>query len=240
MSAATNKSAEEERLRQQSTEIALLAGGLAHEIRNPLSTINMNLELLGEDVPADGSAQSRRLHQRIDLISKECGRLETILNAFLQFARAGELHAERLNLNDLVGEFIEFFAPQAAEHGVEISPHLSPDLTPVEGDPSLLRQVLQNLARNSLDAMQHGGTIELQTRRSGDRVLLEFIDSGAGMDAALCQKSFEAFFSRKKGGSGLGLPTVRRIVEAHGGTVSCDSEPGRGTRITISLPAATG
>jgi signal transduction histidine kinase len=239
MSAAENQSRDEaDRLRRQSAEMALLAGGLAHEIRNPLSTITMNVELLGEDVPEDGLPQSRRLHQKIDLIRKECGRLESILNAFLQFTRAGELHAERLSLNQLVSEFIEFFAPRAAECGIDISPHLAPDLPAVEADPSLLRQVLQNLARNSLDAMEHGGTIELQTRRDGNRVQLEFIDSGTGMDAALCEKVFEAFFSRKKGGSGLGLPTVRKIVQAHGGTVACDSEPGRGTRITISLPAA--
>ncbi|HUG18771.1 MAG TPA: ATP-binding protein [Planctomycetaceae bacterium] len=224
------------RLQRQFEEISILAGGLAHEIRNPLSTISMNLELIAEEVEDEGTPASRRLLQRIATIQQECGQLEAILNDFLQYARVGQIDAEPADLNEIVTSFIDFYRTQANEHRVEISPHLGSDLPNVEVDRSLLRQVLMNLGRNSLEAMPAGGVIELQTRREDDRVLLEFIDNGEGMDEKTRDRIFEAFFSRKQGGSGLGLATVRKIVEAHRGQIHCESEPGQGTRMTILLP----
>lgn len=238
MTAAQSPNDDLQRLRRQYDELVLLAGGLAHEIRNPLSTIRMNLSLLGEDIPKDGPPGIRRLLQKIDVIGRECSRLENILNLFLQFSRAGELQREPVDLNAMVSEFIEFYRPQADDHGIEISPHLGSDLPTVSLDAALFRQVLVNLVRNAQDAMPEGGTIEIQTRPEGTRVVLELIDSGEGMDGATCARVFEPFFSRKPGGSGLGLPTARKIVEAHGGSLTCDSEPARGTRMTIALPVA--
>ncbi|MFQ5731448.1 MAG: PAS domain-containing sensor histidine kinase [Planctomycetaceae bacterium] len=229
---------ERERLQAQYAEIAVLAGGLAHEIKNPLSTIGLNLELMAEDLDEAESPRDRRLAQRIDTVRRECRRLDGILLAFLQFARVGELHCRRADLNAEVGEFIEFFAPQAADYGVEISPHLASDLPAVMIDRALFRQVLMNLALNAQQAMPDGGLLELQTGQRDGRVFLDLIDSGCGMDPGTHVKMFQTFFSTKPEGSGLGLPTVRKIVEAHGGTISCDSEPGRGTRFTISLPPA--
>lgn len=229
---------ERERLQAQYAEIAVLAGGLAHEIKNPLSTIGLNLELMAEELDEAQSPRDRRLARRIDTVRAECRRLDAILKAFLQFARAGELQCERADLNAEVSEFIEFFAPQAAEHGVEISPHPAADPLPVMLDRALFRQVLLNLALNAQQAMPDGGLLELQTGRRDGRVFLDLIDNGIGMEALTRQKMFQTFFSTKSGGSGLGLPTVRKIVEAHAGTISCESEPGRGTRFTISLPPA--
>jgi signal transduction histidine kinase len=103
-------------------------------------------------------------------------------------------------------------------------------------DRSLMRQALVNLCRNAIEAMPHGGSIDLLTRTRGDQVVLEIIDTGKGMDENTRAQMFQAFFSTRSGGSGLGLPTVRRIVEAHHGQIVCDSEPGKGTRFTISLP----
>lgn len=226
------------RLQRQFEEISILAGGLAHEIRNPLSTISMNLDLIAEEVEDEGSPASRRLLQRISTIQKECGHLEGILNDFLQYARVGQLEFEPADLNEIVSSFLEFYRPQANDRGVEISPHLGSDLPPVEVDRSLLRQVLMNLGRNSLEAMPSGGVIELQTRYDDGHVLLEFIDNGQGMDEKTRARIFDAFFSRKQGGSGLGLATVRKIVEAHRGQIHCESELGQGTRMTIQLPAA--
>ncbi|HSG70698.1 MAG TPA: ATP-binding protein [Planctomycetaceae bacterium] len=224
------------RLQRQFEEISILAGGLAHEIRNPLSTISMNLELIAEEVEDEGTPASRRLLQRIATIQQECGQLEAILNDFLQYARVGQIDAAPADLNEIVTSFIDFYRTQANEHRVEISPHLGSDLPNVEVDRSLFRQVLMNLGRNSLEAMPAGGVIELQTRREGDQILLEFIDNGEGMDEQTRDRIFEAFFSRKQGGSGLGLATVRKIVEAHRGQIHCESEPGQGTRMTILLP----
>ena len=229
---------ERQRLQDQYAEIAGLAGALAHEIRNPLSTISMNLELLSEDIDESDVPQRERMLTKIGRVQSECGHLQEILEAFLQFARVGELDLIEADLNLIVTDFIDFFQANAAESGLEISPHLASDLPQVKLDRSLIRQVLLNLALNAQQAMPDGGRIELQTLRQDDAVLLVMIDNGAGMPARTRERIFDVFYSTKSGGSGLGLPTVRKIVNAHHGTISCESEVGRGTRFQISLPPA--
>lgn len=230
----------EERWKAQYAEIATLAGGLAHEIRNPLSTIRLNLELLDEELSNDGSPRDRRNRQKVQKVLQECQHLDQILNDFLQFARAHAPRAEATSLNSLVREFLEFFTPLATESHVEVSPHLAAHLPLVAIDGGLFRQVLQNLTRNALQAMPTGGRLEMLTYHSDNRVILEIIDNGCGMEERTKNRMFETFFSTKPGGSGLGLPTARRIVEAHGGTMECESTPGAGTRFRISLPEAQG
>ncbi len=229
---------ERERLQKQYSEIATLAGGLAHEIRNPLSTIRLNLNLLSEELEHGESARDRRMLNKLVSIQRECRRLESILDAFLQFARVGELRLTPADLNEIVQDFAAFIRPEAEEHGVELSPHLDPDLPPVCLDESLFRQVLMNLVRNAQQSMPDGGLLELQTSRAGENVCLAIIDNGVGMDERTRNRMFQAFFSTRSAGSGLGLPTVRKIVEAHGGVIDCESEPGRGTRFSILLPIA--
>jgi two-component system, NtrC family, sensor histidine kinase HydH len=229
---------ERTRLEARYAEIAALAGGLAHEIRNPLSTIGMNLELMAEDLETAETPRDRRLLNTVKLVQRECQHLEDILSAFLEFARAGELELIESDLNELVEDFIRFYRPQADEQGIELSRHLEADLPAVCIDQSLMRQVLMNLALNAQHAMPEGGLLELQTYGRDGHVTLEFIDSGVGMDEDTRARAFQAFFSTRKGGSGLGLSTVRKIVEAHRGTITCDSEPCRGTRFVMTLPAA--
>jgi two-component system, NtrC family, sensor histidine kinase HydH len=229
---------ERQRLMAQFREIASLAGGLAHEIRNPLSTISLNLDLLTEELGQAESPRDRRMLNKLLTVQSECRHLRSILDAFLQFARLGELRLQRRDLNTVVGEFVAFYEAEAAEYGIEISPHLDPNLPAVPLDEVLMRQVLMNLARNAQEAMPDGGLIELQTRQTDSQICLDFIDNGRGMDERTRQRMFQAFFSTRATGSGLGLPTVKRIVEAHGGTIACDSEPGRGTRFSICLPVA--
>ncbi len=227
---------ERQRLVAQFAEIAALAGGLAHEIKNPISTISLNLELLAEDVSAGESPRDRRMLKKILALQQECRRLDAILEDFLKFARVGELELSDGDLNQVVREFLEFFQPEAAANGVEISPHLAPDLPAVRLDSALFRQVLLNLALNAQQAMPRGGIIEMQTRFRDGRVELDIIDNGCGMDEQTLSRIFDAFFSTKTTGSGLGLATVKRIVEAHGGRVTVESAPSRGTRFTLSLP----
>jgi two-component system sensor histidine kinase HydH len=227
---------ERERLQARSTELAQLAGGLAHEIRNPLSTIGMQLELLAEDVADADSPRARRMVKRISALQGECSRLEEVLNDFLQFAKAGELKLQEGSLNQEVAAYIAFLQPQADAAGVELRPHLDAALPAVRMDTGMIRQVLANLGRNALQAMPDGGSLDFLTHRDGERAILQVIDTGKGMTEATRQQMFDAFFSTRSGGSGLGLPTVRRIVQAHQGTISCESEPGKGTRFTINLP----
>ena len=235
--------------RRQAAEIAELAGGLAHEIKNPLSTIGLNLELLAEELETPETPRERRMLQRIEAVQRECGHLGAILDAFLQFARAGEPEFETADLNAAVREFLDFFRPTAAEARVDLSPHLAAGLPAVRLDRRLFRQALLNLALNAVQAMPDGGPLEFQTALAAgpatsadpsgpaSAVELRVIDCGRGMDAATLPRIWRAFFSKRPGGNGLGLPTVRKIVEAHAGQIACESEPGQGTRFTITLPA---
>lgn len=223
----------------QYAEIATLAGGLAHEIRNPLSTIRLNLELLDEELAQDdGSPRDRRNRQKVQKVLQECSHLDQILNDFLLYARAHAPRREPSSLNDEVREYLDVFGTLAAESQVEVSPHLAAQLPTLQIDRRLFRQVLENLGRNALQAMPTGGRLEVMTYALPAGAALEFIDNGCGMDERTRERVFEAFFSTKPGGSGLGLPTAKRIVEAHGGTMICESTPGAGTRFRITLPAA--
>jgi two-component system sensor histidine kinase HydH len=238
MNHPVNAETDHQRLLSQYTEIAALAGALAHEIRNPLSTISLNLELMTEDLSKEENPRDQRVLRKVRIVQRECDRLTQLLEDFMRFARAGEPELERVDLNAEVTEFIEFFRPEAQAARLELSPHLSTDLPGVRLDRDLFRQVLLNLARNAREAMPAGGSLEFLSQRTGERVELALIDNGPGMSKETQAKVCEVFFTTKPNGSGLGLPTVRKIIERHGGTMQIDSEPGRGTRITLSLPAA--
>lgn len=229
-----------EQLQSRYAEIASLAGGLAHEIRNPLSTIGLNLELLIEELSDGNSPRDRRILQKLNVVRQQCQQLDRILNDFLQFARVGSLELQLADLNATVDDFVDFFSTEAAERRIEISPHLASNLPPVRLDRLLWRQALLNLSRNAMQAMPGGGVLELQTALHGDAVTLDIIDNGQGMSSETQARMFDTFFSTKADGSGLGLPTVRKIVEAHGGTIRCESDVGRGTRFTISMPIPAG
>jgi signal transduction histidine kinase len=223
-------------------EFAALVGGLAHEIRNPLSTIRLNMELLAEDFetadPASPTKQrDRRAKAKIDLVRQECDRLQKLLGDFLDFARQEALSPEPGSLNAEIEQLLDFFAPQARDAGVEIVRYLDPELPTIRLDRETFRSAVLNLLLNAVQAMEGGGQLVVRTRSSGLGVVLELIDTGPGMDAETLAKVFRAFYTTKQGGSGLGLPTARKIVEAHGGTIDIESAPGRGTKVTIWLPA---
>lgn len=231
-----NDASKADQLQKKLTELAELAGGLAHEIRNPLSTISLNLQILKEELSPPESVRDRRMQERIVTTEKECRRLEQFLNDFLQYARVLELNCIPTDLSDYVDRFIADIRPDLDAAGIEVSPHLSADLPPVSLDREILHRALRNLARNAQESMRSGGVLEFQTYRSGEEVILEIIDTGEGIPSHVCQRIFETFFSTKPGGSGLGLPTVRKIVEAHGGSIQCASEVGKGTRFRIAFP----
>lgn len=233
-------STERERLEKQYNEIAVLAGGLAHEIRNPLSTIHMNLELLFEEMEESEDPAAHRMQRKLKTIQDQCENLEEILEGFLQFARAGELHLEEVNLANVVTEFLDEYKPEADEHKIDVRPHLQSDLPVVSLDIRLIKQVLRNLVQNAQQAMPQGGSLELQTSRRGDQIVLEIIDTGCGMTPQALEKMFQVFFSTKPTGSGLGLPTVRKIVEAHHGTIGCESAVNRGSKFTLTFPICHG
>jgi signal transduction histidine kinase len=225
-----------QRLMDQYTEIARLAGGLAHEIKNPLSTIRLNMELLAEDLEQAESPAGRRALKRVDVVRRECKRLQSLLDDFLNFAKVRRLQLEPSDLNHQIDDVLEFFAPEAEEAGVEIVRYLDPELPHVMLDREAFRQALLNLILNAKQAMPEGGQLVVRTAAQGENVELYLIDTGCGMDEQIMSRMFEAFFSTKPSGSGLGLPTTEKIIAAHGGRIRVQSEAGHGTQFTIELP----
>jgi two-component system, NtrC family, sensor histidine kinase HydH len=227
----------ERRLRAQYAEISQLAGGLAHEIRNPLSTLQLNLQLLAEDLQDPESPRERRALQRVERLQHEIDRLQGILENFLRFARIQDLSLRPADLNEIVEELRDFYEPHAATKSIVIRTHLAGDLPRVALEADLFKQALLNLVLNAQHAMPSGGELMLTTRLDGPSwVVLDVTDTGVGMTSEVLGRIFEAFFSTRSGGSGLGLPTTRKIVEAHGGTIHVRSEPGKGSQFSIRLP----
>jgi signal transduction histidine kinase len=226
------------RLRAQYAEIAQLAGGLAHEIRNPLSTMCLNLDLLAEDFQNAETTRDRRVLQKIERLRRESQRLQNILEEFLRFARIQELRLVPADFNVIVDEMRDFCEPQAAALGIVIRVHYAHELPEVWLDIDLFKQALLNLILNAEHAMPDGGELILRTRREGAWSVLDVIDTGVGMSEEVRSRVFDAFYSTRPGGSGLGLPTTRKIVEAHAGRIHVQSEVGKGSQFTIQLPAA--
>ncbi|GIX01106.1 MAG: hypothetical protein KatS3mg112_0043 [Thermogutta sp.] len=225
-----------QRLIDQYTELARLAGALAHEIKNPLSTIRLNLELLAEDFVNSENPRERRALNRIQIVQRECERLQSILDDFLKFTRADRLNLEPANLNEEIRRALQFYAARAREANIRIMDFLASNLPTVLLDRAAFQTALQNLLINALQAMPQGGELVVRTVPSPEGVVIDLIDNGCGMDPETLAHAFDAFFTTKRGGTGLGLPTARRIIEAHGGSITAQSEVGRGTQITIKLP----
>jgi signal transduction histidine kinase len=224
--------------RDRQAFVGTLAAGLAHEMRNPLSTLRMHLELLKEDWASPVTERERAGHKRLEGILRETKRLEDTLADFLRFAVEHKFRREPVNLNALMRELAEFMAPRVEAQGLKLASETEPQLPTVEGDPGLLRHAVLNLVLNAVEASSPGGTITMRTARNGREVSIQVADQGAGIAPENLARIFEAYFSTKPSGTGLGLPTAKRIVDEHGGRVTVDSAPGRGSTFTVHLPTA--
>ncbi len=213
-----------------------LAAGLAHEIRTPLSTLQANLQLLQEDFAEPRDDRERRALQRLTLLLKETGRLEEILNDFLRFTAGHKLDRKPTDLNRVVGEVLDFVTPEATQKKVRVLKSFG-ELPKAAIDSNLLKQALFNLVINAIQAMPDGGELIVKTAKWRDYAQLDVIDTGMGMTPDTAARCFDVYYSTKKTGTGLGLPTARRIVHEHDGTLTVTSEPGKGSCFTIRLPA---
>ena len=225
-----------EQIIQQYNEIAQLAGALAHEIKNPLSVIRMNMDLLAEDFHSDGPINRMRAVNKIDMVQRQCQRLQTLLDDFLRFARLRKLDLRPGNLNEQVERVLNLFEVQANENHVDIIRCLDLDLPSIMLDEQTLEAAIVNLVKNAIEAMPDGGELTAITRLTRSGVAFDLIDSGEGMDETTAMHMFDAFYSNKDGGSGLGLPTARKVIEAHGARIDVQSEVGRGTKFTVEFP----
>lgn len=225
-----------DQLRKQFNELASLAGELAHEIKNPLSTIRMTVELLKEDFEKINTPEGRRALPKIEIVISQCQRLETMLNDFLRFTRLSNLELRSGSLNAQLAHVLDFFESQAKIQNVEIVRHLDNDLPHIKLDPQTLQAALINLIKNALEAMPDGGQLLARTRIIRTGVALDLIDTGCGMSSNTLINMFKDFYSNKSGGTGLGLPTAKKIIEAHGARMNVQSELGHGTQFTIEFP----
>jgi signal transduction histidine kinase len=226
--------------------LSRLAGGLAHEIKNPLSTISINLALLEEEwgkaaagrsaVAPELSPREQRSLRRVKTLQREVSRMEHILEEFLTFARGAQLNRAPCDLAAVTREVLDFVEPEDAALGIRHHADLPVGVPLVMIDERAFKQALINLFKNAREAMPSGGELLVRLRRDGNWAELTVTDTGVGMSPEALARCFDEYWSDKKGGTGLGLPTTRRIVEEHGGTLSVVSERGRGTSFTIYLP----
>jgi len=223
---------------EQFAELGRLAAGLAHEIKNPLSTININVCLLVEDLSRHNDETHSRWLRRLLSVRKETDRLKGILDDFLRFAGRYELSLAVTDLRGLIDELVDFFTPQAEAARVVMRTALpdSPVLANVDG--KLIKQAALNLMLNAVQAMEQGGELLVRLSTERSRAIIEVIDTGRGIHPEDIGKIFEVYYTTSKQGSGLGLSTTRRIVREHEGIIRVESEPGKGTRFVISLPLA--
>src|SRR5947209_10217531 len=196
-------------------ELAELAGGLVHEFKNHLSTLGLNLQLLAEDFGEPETHRERRALERVQRLQRECDRLVEVSNDFLRFARLRDLDLQPTCLRSVIEEMVDFFSPTAKNANVTLTTYLPADLPTVSLDGDLFKQALLNLMLNAEQAMPQGGELIVQACAENGGVRVDLIDTGVGMTAEQVAKAFRPFYTTKAGGSGLGLATVRRIVEAH-------------------------
>lgn len=233
-------------------ELAKLTGELAHEIKNPLSTIKVNLKLAqealddidpGESAPAIADKSGHALasaQRKITVIQKETDRLDQIVDGFLQYVRQADLQLARVDLNELVGDMIDFYSPQAYSHALTMRHSLTTDPLVARLDADALKQVLLNLFINAQQATEQGGELMIRTSREGGRAILQISDTGEGIAPENLPSVFLPYYSSRSGGTGLGLATAKKIVEAHDGTIVVHSDLGKGTSFTIGLPLVDG
>lgn len=226
-----------------------LIAQLAHEIKNPLSTIKINLRLIAEDLEKlkgreqGGSHTSSRLDdqtltaalRKISVIKKEADRLEQILDGFLRYTDKIELQTAAIDLNELISDLIDFYTPQAYSRSIVVRQMLCSEPLFCKVDSNMLKQALLNLFINAQQAMADGGELMLRTRKAPQYAIIQVNDTGTGIQPEKLAKIFDGFSSRPNG-KGLGLPTAKKIIEAHEGTITVESEPGKGTLFTIKLP----
>lgn len=231
-------SAREQREQEQAALVGTIASGMAHEIRNPLSTLRMNLQLLREDWENPITEREQKGRRRIDVLLRETERMESVVADFVRFASGHALRLERTNLNQLAGELLDFLGPQAERSRIRLVRDFARELPMVDADPNLLRQALLNLLVNAQQILPSGGEIIVRTRVEASQVRLSVADNGPGIPPEHREKVFNLYFSTKPGGTGLGLPMVKKIVEEHGGRIELDTELRKGTTFTICLKQA--
>jgi two-component system, sporulation sensor kinase E len=231
---SAQKSIESERL----NALTLLAAGVAHEIGNPLNSLNIHLQLMERQVRKLDGARQADLRESIEVARAEINRLDSIVTQFLRAIRPTRPQLRPENVNSVVEEAVRFFAAEIKDRDIVVEQELRSDLPMLELDRDQMKQAFYNVIKNSFEAMKSRGILRIRTDMDESHVLVRFSDTGGGISTENLSRVFEPYFTTKPTGSGLGLLIVRRIVREHGGELSIESSEGKGLAVTIHLPYA--
>jgi len=225
--------------------LSKLTGELAHEIKNPLSTIKINLKLAAEELKQsdpDPSGEKNtdrkfaRALRKITVIESQTDRLEQILDGFLRYTDRTELQLAETDINELISDMVDFYSPQSRSHSIILRLGLCDGPLVCKVDAGMLKQAILNLFINAQQAMSDGGELMIRTGKHQQSALITISDTGIGIAPDELPKIFDAYYSSRPSGSGLGLPTTKKIIQAHSGTITVNSEQGKGTSFSIKLP----
>jgi two-component system sensor histidine kinase HydH len=216
--------------------LARLLKRLAHEIRNPLSSLDIHFQLLEEDLGALPPPVRARLAARLGIIHGELHRLESIVERFLKLAGPAALEVEPVAIEKIVGHVCELLRPEAAAQHIEILTEVEPGLPQVPVDSIRLTQALLNIVINGIQAISGEGQVKVSATRSGDQLWLRVQDTGPGIPAQALGDIFDPYFTTKAEGNGLGLWIAQQIAVAHGGDLRAENAPVGGAVLTLTLP----
>jgi len=219
--------------------IGRMSAMVAHEIRNPLSSIGLNTELLQEEIAERLPAESEEATALLKSICREVDRLTEVTDEYLRFARLPKPQLVPEHLPVILQELLQFVAGELREAGIELHERLQSDLPPVKADANQLRQAFLNLLRNSMESMPQGGRLTVSSEAVDGLVRVRISDTGRGIDPDSLDHIFDPFFSTRENGTGLGLSLTQQIVSEHGGHIRCESRPGQGTAFVVELPTVS-
>jgi two-component system, sporulation sensor kinase E len=219
--------------------VTLLAAGVAHELGNPLNSLNIHLQLLERDLRQRGKkANDEELLESVRVARGEVARLDTIINQFLGAVRPAPAARVMISINSILRESLAFLEPEIKDRDVIVQEELADALPLVPANADQLKQAFYNLIKNAVQALTHGGILRVTTSLNDSHVQVSFEDNGPGISVEDMAHITEPYFTRKKNGTGLGLFIVQRILHENGGQLELLSEPGRGTTARILLPVA--
>jgi two-component system, sporulation sensor kinase E len=216
--------------------LTLLAAGVAHEIGNPLNSLNIHLQLMQRQADKLDGAARAELQESIDIARAEINRLDSIVTQFLRAIRPTRPQMHPENINTVVEEAVRFFASEIKDRDIVVEQELRSDLPLLQLDRDQMKQAFYNVIKNSLEAIKSRGILRIRTDMDESHVLIGFTDTGGGISAENLSRVFEPYFTTKTTGTGLGLLIVRRIVREHGGELSIESSEGKGLTLMIRLP----